>query len=269
MSTSTTFQAPQTPELLSDFPQFRYLPYPHCNGFVEGGKSIVLGRSQDPTLSLWQYDLATGKDTKLCSFARGPEPEKLLWFDVAEKTDQLALVAENSFWIMEISRPDSLRRVYQAPPGHGAFGVAQRHGRRKIYGRFNEISRRDLCRSARRERNGADGSSLQEIVVCPTCPLLSARRIVDRFLPRRTGPRNFQAGLGLARRQGAGGQMPFRSRPTRSGAWPRALVLSRAIDFGCGLWRRQWQAGRHLRALSRRQHAATGGRRLSRLACGA
>jgi hypothetical protein len=37
---------------------------------------------------------------------------------VAEQTDQLGFVAENSFWIMDIARPESLRRVYQAPTGH-------------------------------------------------------------------------------------------------------------------------------------------------------
>jgi hypothetical protein len=118
MTTPAKLPAPEKPELLSDFSQFRYLAYPHSNGFADGGKSLIIGQIQDPTVSLWKYDLASGKEAQLCSFDRETETEKILWFDVAEKTNRLGFVAENSFWIMEIARPDSLRRFYQAPAGH-------------------------------------------------------------------------------------------------------------------------------------------------------
>ena len=106
-----------TPRLLSDFAQNRYLTYPHANGFADGGKSILLGQLDETTISIWKIDLATGAENQLCSFALEPEPEKLIWFDVALKSNQLAFIAEHSVWLMEIAKPESLRRLYRAPEG--------------------------------------------------------------------------------------------------------------------------------------------------------
>lgn len=100
---------------LTDFSKNQYLPYPHCNGFANEGESLILGQLGAADAALVIHDIQTGKQTHLCTFPHGPETDKRLWFEVAEETDQLVAVSQNTIWLYDLKAPDAGRKLYAGP----------------------------------------------------------------------------------------------------------------------------------------------------------
>jgi hypothetical protein len=107
------------PRPLSDFAQNRYLAYPHCNGFADGGAGLILGQIEEKSVSLWKYNLASGREVQLGLFPIAKEPpNKLFWFDVAFNVNQMIAVVDQSIWLFDLARPGTSREVYRAPRPH-------------------------------------------------------------------------------------------------------------------------------------------------------
>jgi hypothetical protein len=99
-------------KVLSSFEQKRFHTYPHCNGFADGGTSLVLGQIEPEHISMWKVDLATGDEFLIRRF-RQPTS----YFDIAVDANVLAAVAEGAVWLFDLNCPGDSRILLQAPPG--------------------------------------------------------------------------------------------------------------------------------------------------------
>jgi len=94
MSSNTSF--PQEAGLIrEDF----YLNYPHSNGFCRDG-SLLLGRLDGMTASIWKTALEAKDDVRICAFDVSREAGQL-WFDVAAETDRLVVASGCEVWIYD------------------------------------------------------------------------------------------------------------------------------------------------------------------------
>ncbi len=93
-----------------------YQTYPHANGFADGGQSIVLGRLNNGTASLWKVPPGSEKEFQICAFDISSERERLLWFDVARDANLLVTVAGGAVWLFDLNSPGNQKVVYQAQP---------------------------------------------------------------------------------------------------------------------------------------------------------
>lgn len=106
-----------TPSLLTDYPRRRYLTYPHSNGFAAGGRLLVLGQQEGNHVSFWAVDVTTGSERLVGRHPVTTQPQKLVWFDIAVETDELALVAENTLWLHDLRAESQPRLLYKSPTG--------------------------------------------------------------------------------------------------------------------------------------------------------
>lgn len=97
---------------LTEFPHNDYLAYPHCNGFLGSGDTLILGRLGLNDVSLVRHEIQTGKQSVLCTFSHGIEPDKRLWFEVAEKNNLLVTISQNAIWLYDLNTPGSCRKLY-------------------------------------------------------------------------------------------------------------------------------------------------------------
>lgn len=108
---------------LSEFEECRYHAYPHCNGFADGGKSIVLGAFDQgfENVSLWKMGLDGQGQRRICIFPVYADPAHpstaQLWFDVALETNTAAVVAGDEVWLYDLTAMDAGRMIYRAVAG--------------------------------------------------------------------------------------------------------------------------------------------------------
>ncbi|MDR1283762.1 MAG: hypothetical protein LBK99_23535 [Opitutaceae bacterium] len=99
----------------------RYLTYPHCNGFADGGRSLVLGQTEPGVSSIWRHDLETGREERLCEFAHaagGPDP--VLYFDIAASANMLVVRSGGSVWRLDLNAPAGIAKPERLWHGDGA-----------------------------------------------------------------------------------------------------------------------------------------------------
>lgn len=107
-----------TDRLISDFAQRRCHTYPHCNGFADGGKSVVLAQIEPGHTSLWKYDLQTGGEQLIRRF-----PGAVSWVDVARNANVMIVEAEGELWLLELDQPGEGRVVYRQAQGCKWLGM--------------------------------------------------------------------------------------------------------------------------------------------------
>ncbi len=117
--------------LLTEISSNDHLPYPHSNGFADGGRSLVLGRFGQAEISLVKRNLETGKEFILASFASSEllgkgkwfGAEDRLWVDVAEKTNVAVTVAQNTVWIYDLNQSGPARKLFAAPEDYSLHAL--------------------------------------------------------------------------------------------------------------------------------------------------
>ena len=101
-----------TDEAISDFGQRRFHAYPHCNGFADGGKSIVVGQREAEGVSLWKVELGSGAERMIRRFASGGGG-----YDVAIETNTMAVVGDGGLWLLDLGEGGEGRMVVREPAG--------------------------------------------------------------------------------------------------------------------------------------------------------
>lgn len=138
----------ETAFLISDYAENFALGYPHTNSFAGQGRALILSQRTDEEVSLWSFDLASGKRRELCRFQREPQPESMLWSDVALDADRLVTVADNAVWLIDLTTPDAKPRLLGRPDGgdrlHSIPGI-RRDGRKVVCALYRQGDRSRSC----------------------------------------------------------------------------------------------------------------------------
>jgi len=107
-----------TDRIISDFAQRRCHTYPHCNGFADGGNSLVLAQIETAHTSLWKYDLASGGEQLIRRFAGS-----VSWVDVARVANVMIVESEGALWLLDLDHLGEGRAVYRQPEGSKSLGM--------------------------------------------------------------------------------------------------------------------------------------------------
>ncbi len=98
--------------------QNHYLPYPHANGFADGGRTLVVGHFNDQVFGLTRIDLTTGHTANLAEWPRSQSLGDLQWFDIASEKNILTAIADNAVWKLDLSERSPIAQlVYRETAG--------------------------------------------------------------------------------------------------------------------------------------------------------
>ena len=100
--------------VLAAFDEYCYHTYPHCNGFADGSRSVVVGERREGYVNLWKLDLVEGGRQLIHHF---PTDAPQIWFDVAAGANILVAVTENELWRFDLSRGTKGEVLLRAPEG--------------------------------------------------------------------------------------------------------------------------------------------------------
>src|SRR4051812_49907286 len=104
------------PKPFTDFAANRYIGYPHTNGFADGGDSLVVGQIEESTVSLWKKARSSPDEIQLGRFPINKKPpNKLIWFDVALRANQMIASVNDSIWLFDLNVVDRPREIYRTP----------------------------------------------------------------------------------------------------------------------------------------------------------
>jgi hypothetical protein len=101
----------------------RYHAYPHCNGFADAGRSIVLGEFDErfSSVSLWKVDLSGKGQQRICTFPIHAPPANpstaQVWFDVALQANVMAVIVDDAVWTFDLAAMNGGKIVYRAAEG--------------------------------------------------------------------------------------------------------------------------------------------------------
>ncbi|WP_420111092.1 hypothetical protein [Pseudactinotalea sp.] len=118
------------PRYLTSFEQYRYVTYPHLNGFVTDAEGtttgIVVGQIElEPaTMSLHLIDLETGAERELCRFGNPIDPANpYSWYDVATDGTRIVTMFSNQVIAIDIEAETVTTRPVFTPPERHELSV--------------------------------------------------------------------------------------------------------------------------------------------------
>lgn len=91
-----------------------WFAYPHSNGFLADGRSLVIGRFDGSDTVLLRCELDSGREAELFRFpSPGPDP-LLRWYDISLRGDRLLTLVDDQVLVADLSGDCRLREVYRS-----------------------------------------------------------------------------------------------------------------------------------------------------------
>lgn len=99
-------------------PAWTWFTYPHSNGFLADGRSLILGSFAGEDTVLLRHDLASGRSDELVRLPGIPGKHAARWYDISLRGDRLITVVDNRILAIDLSGDGRLREIHRTQPGH-------------------------------------------------------------------------------------------------------------------------------------------------------
>src|SRR5690349_274859 len=94
---------------VTQFSDRQYLTYPHANGWVDDGETIILAGRGETTTTLVRHDVEAGRSSVLAGLPHARHDGRCVYFDVAGSV--LSCLAERTLYVLNLRHATPTPRV--------------------------------------------------------------------------------------------------------------------------------------------------------------